>query len=241
MDMKAIVLTYDRNAILTEHMVQCYNELWPNHPFIFVIPYQQNDRLVFSPQRKYIKTPKGIRDTVLTLLEDIDDEEWIYWCIDDKYPVQLHIQQIEGIYRSIKNNEMDNANGVLFCRARRMLQSDYLTGERILFKNLELLERKAYHQIWIHQFVKAGVIRYLFKKFPKNMSRAKIMDPLKDKINKPATHKLYVTSINYSIFGESSTNGIITRNCFESLKKYKFSIPFWFEINYQKSAFIGTL
>ena len=91
-------------------MIQCYNELWPDHPFTFRIPYQHTDRIISSSQREYIKTSKDIRDTVLTLLEDIDNEEWIYWCIDDKYPIRLEIQKIEKIYDSIKNHELQQVS-----------------------------------------------------------------------------------------------------------------------------------
>jgi hypothetical protein len=33
--MKAIVLTCDRYRALTEHMIRKYEELWPDHPFVF--------------------------------------------------------------------------------------------------------------------------------------------------------------------------------------------------------------
>lgn len=239
--MKAIILTYDRNAILTEHMIQCYNELWPDHPFTFRIPYQELERIQSGARREYVKTPKDIKNTVLTLLEGIDDEEWIYWCIDDKYPVQLHVQQIEEIYQSILNHKLGEISTVLFCRARRMLDPKYLTGERIMLNNEALLERNAYHQIWIHQFTKVKVIRHLFLNFPDNIAQANIMDPLKDKIRKPATHKLYVTEINHSIFAESSYTGIITGNCFESLKKHNITVPSWFTINQDVSTYISKL
>ncbi len=239
--MKAIVLTYDRNAVLTEHMIQCYNELWPDHPFIFRIPYQHDDRLTSFSQREYIKSAKDIKTTVLTLLEDLDEEEWIYWCIDDKYPIQLHVQQIKEIHDSIINHELDEISSILFCRARMMLKSKYLTRDGILFGNEKLLERKAYHQIWIHQFVKVKVIRYLFLNFPDIIENAKLLDALKRKIEKPEDHKLYVTSSNHAIFGESSSYGEILANCYESMKARNIVIPSWFKIDHAKSKTIGNL
>ena len=43
---------------------------------------------------KYLTAPSDIKGTVLHLLTEIDDEEWIYWCVDDKYPIQLVTDKI---------------------------------------------------------------------------------------------------------------------------------------------------
>ena len=73
--MKAIVLTYDRNRCVADHMIACYEELWPDHPFVFRIPYQNKALNLISERRDYIQTSSEIRATVLTLLEDIHDDE----------------------------------------------------------------------------------------------------------------------------------------------------------------------
>ncbi len=41
--MKAIVLTFDKYMIFTDHMILTYQKLWPNNPFIFKIPYQDRN------------------------------------------------------------------------------------------------------------------------------------------------------------------------------------------------------
>ena len=46
--MYAIVLTYDDNHNIANHMIYKYTNLWPNHPFIFRIPYQRNRSLINS-------------------------------------------------------------------------------------------------------------------------------------------------------------------------------------------------
>jgi hypothetical protein len=222
-------------------MIQCYDELWPNHPFVFRIPFQDENRCITGANREYVRTSPAIKETVLTLLEDLDDEEWVYWCIDDKYPIQLHVQQIEEIYNSIINNELDEISGLLFCRTRKMLSPDYLTGEGILIRNEKLIERKGYHQIWIHQFVKVKIIRYLFLNFPDIIEKPRILDPLKHKIKKPDNHKLFVTSTNHSIFGESSFFGVITENCYRSMSERGINIPSWFDVDHAVSTIIGEL
>src|SRR5947207_15296596 len=85
---RAIVLTCDRWRAITRHLILKYERLWPDQPFIFHVPYQElpgsdTDRIKYHPPHEHIK------GTILHLLADIDDEEWIYCGVDDKYPIQL--------------------------------------------------------------------------------------------------------------------------------------------------------
>src|SRR5437667_5709302 len=91
--MKAIVLTCDRYRAITEHMILQYERLWPDHPFVFHIPYQ-NIAGVETERAKYFRTPEALKATVLQLLAGLDDEEWIYWCVDDKYPIAFDTKKI---------------------------------------------------------------------------------------------------------------------------------------------------
>ena len=239
--MKAIILTFDKNSILTEHMIACYDELWPDHPFIFRIPYQNSERCVPSDKREYVQTPTDIKVTVLSLLKDLEDEEWIYWCIDDKYPIQLTTDHIKPLYESILNNDVQDINSILFCRARKMLDPKNLTDLKIMLGKEQLLERNSYQMIWIHQFVQVKVLRYMFNRFPDPIPRAKLMDELKDRLIKPAAHKLFVTETNYAIFGESTIAGLLTENCLKSLSDKGFALPKWHLSQTAKNTIIGTI
>ena len=225
--MKAIVLTYDRNEALAGHMISCYEELWPHHPFTFRVPYQNPARCTPHERTEYIQSGPGIKSTVLTLLSGLDDEEWIYWCIDDKYPVSLRLEAIEPIYHAIHDGGLSDISGILFCRARRMLDPAFLDEEELEFGREVLLGRKAYQQIWIHQFLRVKVLRFMFESFPDVIEQAEVMDGMKDQLVKPAGHRLYVTSVNHAVFGESSFRGVITSNCLASLKAKGLAIPAW--------------
>ena len=91
--LKAIVLTHDENHLLTDHMIQSYQEVWPSNPFKFRVPYQKHPGEL---NRKYgdkidlIQTPPDIKQTVLTLIQDLSDEEWVYWSLDDKYLIEIN-------------------------------------------------------------------------------------------------------------------------------------------------------
>ncbi|MDO6564784.1 hypothetical protein Q4488_15475 [Amphritea sp. 1_MG-2023] len=225
---KAIVLTYDKYRSFTDHMILCYEKLWPQHPFIFQVPYQDIEPTILSDKVDYIKCPSDIKGTVLTLLKDLDDETLVYWCIDDKYPIYLNVHEIEKIHSDVCQQDNGGIDGVLFCRCRGMLERKNLVKKSFFSRREDvLIERKNYQQIWLHQYLKVKVIRNLFKAFPDSISTAKVMDSYKDQLEKPADQRIYVTRDNFATFGESTSRGVVTENCFNSMKNHGVIIPEW--------------
>jgi hypothetical protein len=89
--MKAIVLSFDPHLEIANLVVETYNRLWPNCPFIFRIPFTDRDpRTVFAAQNvEFIQTPSDIRSTMENLLRDLPEDEFIFWCVDDRYPIEI--------------------------------------------------------------------------------------------------------------------------------------------------------
>ena len=226
---KAIVLTCDRFRAITRHLILKYERLWPDHPFIFHVPYQEL-RGTDTDRVKYHAAPEDIKGTILHLLTDIDDEEWIYWCVDDKYPIQLPTDKVATlISHAMRSPGID---GLLFCRCRALLSIPRLTLHPHKVKNLfgdVYFERKGWWQIWIHQIMRAKVLRHLFKHLPDHIPSAKAMDDLKDNVPKLPEHRLFVTEKNYAVFGESTRRGMITQNCYESIVDLGIELPEWFQ------------
>ena len=239
--MKAIVLTFDRHRVLTQHLMLQYERLWPDHPFRFRIPFQQL-RGSDSNRVEFIESPPEIAATVLKLIEDIDDEEWIYWCSDDKYPIRLIVKKIkELINYALATSEI---SGLLFCRSRVTLdrpEISLLPHQRVTPDGATLLERKGWYQIWIHQFLRAKVLRSLFSQLPLEIPSAKALDDLKDQIPKPDEYHLFVTEQNFAVFGESTKRGVITGNCLESIRQTDIQLPEWFQRSTGEWVTMGKL
>ena len=243
--MKAIVLTCDRYRAITEHMMLKYEQVWPDHPFEFRIPYQElggNN----TARAEYIhargSTPAEIPDMILDLISDLHDDDWLYWCLDDKYPIQLVIDKIEGLMRFAQSSP--DVSGLLFCRTRFLKDRPdlALSDGRLTTPGGEiLLERTGWYQIWIHQLLRVKVLRYFFANMPRNITTAKSMDPLKDAMPKPAGFRLFVTEANYAVFGESTHRGRITDNCLASLKETGVAVPEWFQQSNGESIIVGEL
>jgi hypothetical protein len=219
----ALVLSCDRYHPFAAHMARCYHRLWPDHPFLFHVPYQR--QLPRGPGVIPRRTPAPLRDTVLALLDGLADQAWVYFCIDDKYPIALD-PRVGRLAAAVLGGALADLDGLLFCRCRGLLRPEHLLAERRDGPDgLVLLRRRDYSQIWIHQFLRAKVLRTLFEAFPRQLVGAKSMDALKDRMSLPADHRLYVVETNLAIFGESTTRGQVTRNCAASLRALGLALP----------------
>jgi hypothetical protein len=178
---------------------------------------------------------------VLTLLQDLPDDELIYWCIDDKYPIVLDVTPIARIAEWLSGPDASDVSGILFCRCRRMWDERALSGEAITDPwGSEYLERTAYEQIWVHQFLRVGVVRHLFESFRQAIDFPRRMDMLKRSIAKPADHRLFVSRQNLAIFGESTERGTLTLNCRRSLDANALPAPAWAAETTAREFFVGT-
>ena len=232
----AIVLTYDANHLYTNHMVRLYNRLWPDNPFEFLVPYQSQEArlglMEVSPSVQVRSTPPSIRQTVLSLLEGYQDDQWIYWCIDDKYPVWLDVSYLCSLSSSLLTSPLRGVDGICFCRARKLRSGEALMADRFGLRKMSfspsiglLFRRSDYSQIWLHQFLRVGVLRHLFKSFPEVISGAKELDKLKKSVHLPGAHRIYVTYSNHAQFGESTSRGRVTVNCLRSMESEKLLLP----------------
>ncbi len=89
--MKAIVLSFDPHLEIANLVVETYNRLWPDCPFVFRIPFTDRDpRSIFAAQNvEFIQTPSDIRSTMENLLRGLPEDEFIFWCVDDRYPIEI--------------------------------------------------------------------------------------------------------------------------------------------------------
>ena len=220
----AIVLTYDCNRPFTEHMIAKYTNLWPDHPFEFRVPFQERETIA-SPTALPVLAPEGIRASVLTLCEKLEDQQWIYWCIDDKYPINLDFAWSKKLVQFIRSGKSEDVDGLCACRARGLKGPLALrTGRFGLYETSVLpnlgvfFRRRNYSQIWLHQFLRVRVLRHLFESLPGNVTGAKKLDEIKDRIQLPENHRIFVSRVSHIDFGESASRGFVTQNCLTSMR-----------------------
>lgn len=240
--MKALVLTFDKYKPFAQHMMMCYEELWPNNPFMFRIPYQSDEvkedyMQKFGDKVELIKSPSGIVDTMFALSDDLDEKDWVYWCMDDRYPMEINIEEIEKCKRYIESHEGREISGLMFCNNPRI----WLPENSFWFKDKirtaegqTYYRRKNYTMIWNHQFLRVKVVRDFFSLFPRVMKQAKEMDYIKDKAKLPEEQRLYVLDYNIAVYGESTNRGVMLKNCVDSFMTKGLEIPKGFKITDEK-------
>jgi hypothetical protein len=231
--MKAIVLTYDNYHPIADHMMHCYGQLWPNHPFVFQVPYQKFPKLLsekYGDRISLIKTPPDIRGTMDKLLEGIDNDTWIYWCMDDRYPIKLDVEKLTEFYDCLSDN---NSDGLSFVLSHKDNSNRYSNVFSIVkdHRGNKFYRKKHFGSIWSHQFMKAKVLSNFFKNMPINIKSAKEMDYYLLKLSVlPKDYVLLVTTQSHAQFGESSTRGMLTKNCYDSMVESKIQSPAHLEI-----------
>jgi hypothetical protein len=226
--MKALVLTFDRNQVFADHMIFKFDQLWPQNPFQFHVPYQSLQRINRKRGLKYISSNSPIVETVLTLLSGIPDHEWVFWCMDDHFPLKLDVKWLEKMISHLERPGYDAVFGVNFCASYK--KKRYWRNALLRQRNVKIIESETfvelldYDQIWLPQFIRAGALRHFFSHMPEPTSGAKEMDQSKMKINKPKSHTLLLTGADHGIFAESSEQDRYTAAFLKSAQKFRFEI-----------------
>tara|TARA_B100001175_G_scaffold173947_1_gene147655 strand:- start:25952 stop:26785 length:834 start_codon:yes stop_codon:yes gene_type:complete len=223
----AIVLSYDENHIFVDNLLFSMKKFCFDSDFIYRIPYNI-DKPTYLKKKyhdldiEFIKTHQQIKKTVLSLIYGLNDEDWIYWCIDDKFPVALKRNKVYEILNFLKKNNNPNFCGITFSRTRYLKHAESIDNSKTLTtnSNIKLLKRTSFNrQFWLHQFFRVKIIRKVFDSFPNHDFQAKEMDKYISKIRMNENYEFYVTRKNYVVFCESSRRGIASHSLMRSLKE----------------------
>ena len=215
--MKAIVLTYDDRAPYVDLVLSSYNYFWKNCPLEFVIPY--NNQLPYYKDKFknlfFIKTEKSVKKTMLTLLSNIPDKEFVYWCLDDVYLHNLcKLNALNNVYNFI-NNTNCNVDGIRLRTMRMKKGRGYKVGEESFYSI-----NFTHYQFWFHYFVKSKVLKNIFfSDVIKNCFSIRAIGRERKKIKTP-NYKILIPQNNIAVFGETTRNGIPTKNCQNGFNTY---------------------
>jgi hypothetical protein len=226
----AIVMTCDRYAALTRHMIRCYEMLWPDHPFEFLIPYQDPRRRESHGRMHFIETGKGFKETVMTLLDGFSDEQWVYWCIDDKFPIQLDVPKLDRLARAVIEDDCDG----LFCLNLESLAPQIDPEHPVPVGDVNMYPCRRYIRPWRHKFIRVSHLRILFDYIPPLIPFPRMMDAILAQTLIPESHryKVHDTIVPFGLFGESTREGRITRACHESMQRLGMELPSGFTVEH---------
>lgn len=243
MKIPALVLTYDDNRFCTENMILQYERLMGPETFQFIIPYQENKTIDnrIESEVLFVLSDVSIAQTIAALLRSVPRDKMVYWCIDDKYPIQMDVLA----YRSVLNflRKEDDIDGISLAMARRLSYGLGLTRKSKKFagiKEKNFHRRLNFNQFWLHQFIKPMCLEFVFNEIPKELGAAKEMDYYVGQINENP-FKMYVSQENFITFGESTHRGLVTPNLLQAASENRIEVPPSRQVSERGSIIIGEM
>ena len=222
--MYAIVLTFDQQIQFARLVVESYSRLWPDCSFTYRIPYNEEfpDALASRPDVELVRTKRDIRATMETLLTGIEDEEFVFWAIDDRYPVRLvDTGVLEQILAFVSQSPTD-IDGVKLTNHAVKVLSDQV---QVIGETRFRLQVDFPGGFYKHHFVRSKVLKRCFLGFdlPSDYSIRRFHEKLlavtewNDRVLVPERPVAY--------FGESCRRGRMTVNCLCDLRRHNLNAP----------------
>ena len=227
----AIVNTCDRYAAMTQHMIRCYETLWPDHPFEFLVPYQDVSRIEKHDRMHFIRTGKGIKETIITLLDGFSDDQLVFWCIDDRYPMEIDVSSMNSLTKALLANQYDD----LFCLNLESLIAEKDLNNPVLIGDVQFYPCRRYIRYWRHKFIRVGYLRLFLQYIPQIVPFPQIIDSILAQKLRPMAdlYRVHDVKLPLAIYGESTFEGRMTKNCHESFRRYGLDIPRGFEVEHE--------
>lgn len=229
--MKAIVLSFDKQAGFVELLYKKYAELWSDCPLSFRIPV--NNRETYSSYEYFkskdnvelIDSPIDIKSTMISLLAGLSDDEWVYWCIDDRFPIEIkNVQILNSIVNDLESGRHNDLKGIKLFRWREALMDNVvdLGGEKF-----QQQQPRTLYGFWLHSFVKVSVLKEIFlsSELPEEYKITDITTVFYSKEFIASFENTVVPENDIVLMGEPCVDGEITTNGLEELKKYNCPIP----------------
>lgn len=232
--MKAIVQSCDRYHSITQNMLTQYEKLWPSNLFTFRIPwnvtYPETINSQFHDKTELINTEIKFKETFHELTQDLDDNEWVYWCIDDKYLINIEEYKANKVFNFVKSISDPDIISVSFHFVREIKNSANFiqrnsSGMEVRYDGLRFIEHKSFINNWLHQFFRVKALREFWSNIKEpDQYQAKQMDHNV----RPLTGVSLTLDHNICTYGESTRKGSIGKNCENSCIENNITVPDYF-------------
>ncbi len=223
---KAVVLSYDPQIGLAELLVKKYKSLGLSGYFEFLIPIN-TDKSRFEDNLldvTYVKCLPDIISTMAALLDKCADDEWVFWAIDDRYPISLDKNLIKSIHHRITSGEFNNINGIKLLPWREQLCANTIDIEGVKFRRQKPVGMMGF---WHHQYVKAKVLKDAFINCNiEQLNDIRLFNRYYHKQEAlPFLNDIYVPESTLIKLGEPLCVGELTKNGVKELELLNCKVP----------------
>ena len=154
------------------------------------------------------------KKTISGLLENVDDDEWIFWASDDTYLMEINEDKANKTHSFVESLDDISKIGVTFGYIRAVpMNSD--SNQFIEYDDLKFIKRTYLTNQWAHQYWRAWVLKYMFdciEEAPKY--QAKAMDGMLSSDNKFLTACFTAAA---SVFLKTSPSNLFPKTKSKSL------------------------
>ena len=234
--MKAIVLTYDKNRQLLRHMLYSHEVSGAFKDIQYLIPWNElypKDLIDRFGKDKIIpvKCEVPIKKTMDTLLSHVEDNEWIYWCMEDNFIEQVDLKGVLKAFEWIKDHSTEKDYGIqMFTGHHDIARNTISTNNILKYDSLILHKKNKISYQWRAQFCRAKVIKTMFRcldepEYMKQLDYMLLEDRGKPFWDLIKEGNFYTIKPSVVILGEQVNKNKLTKNCAESFKKYNLELP----------------
>lgn len=228
--MKAVVLTVDSHLEVARLVVESYRRLWPAARFVFRIPYFQRDPSSMfedAGDLEFVWTRPDIRNTMAALLDEIREDEFVFWCIDDRYPIAMvALKVMNGVFNFIAAVPSDIV-ALRFTAPNRFASKALMPNAQSLdIAGMCFREQSGSSQngFYMPQFVRAAWLRrfllstelspvYTIREFHQYLGTTNV------------SAGIYAPDRSLLTLGESTIDGALTSDCQAQLTSLGLSSP----------------
>jgi len=229
--MKCIILCCDKYHIFAYHSIKTYEKYLPNNNFTYYLPYNievpdfiKEIRRETGKRIKLIKTGIEFKKTMLKLLSDVDDEEFVYWCSSDTYIEQIDSEKFYLIKKLIEEGKFNQYDVISLFRNKKLKNKESFLVENIEFINCNPWTKPDFN-IWQHQFMKGKILKAIWNSFDEPNNAKELDYQLCNKNHRIYKNKTFINCKNIYLknailkLGENTSRGMVTINSINSFDK----------------------
>jgi hypothetical protein len=227
---EAILLTHDAQLGLAELVHKTYAELWPGHPFVFRVPFAAATGsaafayLSAQDNSRMIESPASIKESMATLLDGIDSSEWVFWCIDDRFPIRVRRAPAARILEDLGTLPAEVEEVKLLHWQEPLIPGRTAIGGRRFRHQAPGSRARGF---WHHHFVRAGVLRaaFLGDDLARDCRIYAVTERIKAREERVFHGTAVVPARPLLRLGEPLVEGLLTRNGREWLERMQCDVP----------------
>lgn len=207
-----------------------YARLWPGHPFTFRVPFASATgsaafaHLSAQGNCEMMQSPVSIKDSMAVLLDGIASSEWVFWCIDDRFPVRVEAAAATRLAEDLGTLPRHVEEVKLLHWKEPLLAGRIAIGGRRFRCQAPGTRARGF---WHHHFVRAAVLRaaFLGEDVARDCRIYAITERIKDREGLLFDGAAVVPTRPFLSLGEPLVEGLLTRNGREWLERMQCDAP----------------